>query len=302
MGIVSDRLNLKHLSKDSFIALCEYVMEALPDGNIVCAQKEPVTNQHIEIHPDYFFDIPLSGQKHLCYGTGNALEEVILKPGDMLFCRPYTWKQCKWDLPHEMTCFIYKEDFIRITYVDIPEPLDTEIYPKCSCYFHTQLPPTDAINHLLKSLANLSEEAHCQEAIADIHRGLMKLTLQVLRNDFSKHITQSEITFHRIQQYLHDNYHAYINRKYISHVFNIHPGHISRLYNEFSSKSFFETLNSLRIERAAILLKNTSQNISTIAGNCGYESIPSFTTAFKKAMGVPPGMYRKIQQEKRLHS
>src|SRR5690554_1038852 len=131
LGKVSDLLGLEHLSKDSFIALCEHVMGGLSSGNIVCAQTKPETNQHIEIHPDYFFDIPLSGEKHICYGSGSTIKERILIPGDILFCRPYTWKQCKWDLPHEMTCFIYKEEFIRITYVDIPEPLDSEIYPKC---------------------------------------------------------------------------------------------------------------------------------------------------------------------------
>ena len=178
------------------------------------------------------------------------------------------------------------------------KPLSSEIYPHSSCFFHTQLPPTDAMHHLLKSITYVSEESDPQGVAADIIHGLIKLTLQVLKKDSSRSLSQSEITFHRIQQYLQDNYHAYINRKYLSHVFKLHPGYISRLYAEYSKKTFFETLNSMRMEHASILLKNTNQKIYNIASNCGYESIPSFTTAFKKYFGCCPNAYRNIRKEK----
>jgi AraC-like DNA-binding protein len=50
-----------------------------------------------------------------------------------------------------------------------------------------------------------------------------------------------------------------------------------------------------RIARAAELLRGTDQGIAEIAAQVGYESVPSFTRAFKRWQGENPGAYRKLQ-------
>ncbi len=51
-----------------------------------------------------------------------------------------------------------------------------------------------------------------------------------------------------------------------------------------------------RIQVAAQELLNTSKSISLIAEDIGYESEASFTRAFKRWMGVPPGTWRREQR------
>ena len=294
MGIISEKIELEHFSKTGFIRLTEHIIDQLSPRMVYFAQNKPENQQHIEIHPDFFLDVPLSGQKHVIYGDGHNFNEKILSPGEILYCRPFSWKQCQWDYPHEMACFIYKEDFIRITYVDIPETLPPQIYPKTTCFLHTELPPTEAIHNLLSTLSILSETGDPGNSAPDIIRGLFRLTIELLKNDHSKTFSQSETTFNRIQQYLHDNFHANINRKYVAHVFNLNPGYVSRLYKENCQKSFFETLYTLRMDHASILLKNTEQKIHNIAASCGYDSLPSFNVAFKKYSGLSPGKFRQL--------
>jgi AraC-like DNA-binding protein len=54
-----------------------------------------------------------------------------------------------------------------------------------------------------------------------------------------------------------------------------------------------------RIYRAARLLRETELNISNVVRAVGYESEPSFSNAFKKIHGVPPGRYRRTMRDER---
>lgn len=48
-----------------------------------------------------------------------------------------------------------------------------------------------------------------------------------------------------------------------------------------------------RATRAAELLRDTTEPVSTIADRVGYESTPSFNKAFKRWQGLSPGAYRR---------
>jgi AraC-like DNA-binding protein len=47
-----------------------------------------------------------------------------------------------------------------------------------------------------------------------------------------------------------------------------------------------------RLERAAYLLRQTSQPILDISLHCGFESLGSFGKAFARRFGMSPGRYR----------
>ena len=52
-------------------------------------------------------------------------------------------------------------------------------------------------------------------------------------------------------------------------------------------------LTSLRLQRAAEMLRNGGTDIDRVAERVGYESVAAFSKAFKRAMGVAPGAYRR---------
>jgi AraC-like DNA-binding protein len=51
-----------------------------------------------------------------------------------------------------------------------------------------------------------------------------------------------------------------------------------------------------RIARAAELLSETKTSIGEVATSVGYESVPSFSKAFKRWRGVSPGAFRRIER------
>ena len=52
----------------------------------------------------------------------------------------------------------------------------------------------------------------------------------------------------------------------------------------------------VRMDKAAQLLTNTSQNVDTIAQQTGYYNSSSFIRRFKQVYGITPNEYRKIHR------
>ena len=53
-------------------------------------------------------------------------------------------------------------------------------------------------------------------------------------------------------------------------------------------------LTRVRINAAARRMRSSDDGLSAVAASAGYESLPAFTRAFRRHMGMTPGMYRKI--------
>lgn len=54
-----------------------------------------------------------------------------------------------------------------------------------------------------------------------------------------------------------------------------------------------EYLTNWRFQLAARWLKDTDMSIERVAEQCGYDSAASFSKAFKRSFGLPPGAYRR---------
>ncbi|HET6333205.1 MAG TPA: helix-turn-helix transcriptional regulator [Polyangiales bacterium] len=63
-------------------------------------------------------------------------------------------------------------------------------------------------------------------------------------------------------------------------------------FTELVGEPPLQYLGRWRMTRAAKLLRDTSEAVSTIAARVGYEGTPSFNKAFKRWRGKSPGTYR----------
>ena len=67
---------------------------------------------------------------------------------------------------------------------------------------------------------------------------------------------------------------------------------LSREIKQKTGKNYTELVQEKRLAQAAFLLKNTNQNVDSIANAVGYENIGYFHRIFKDAFGVSPRNYR----------
>jgi len=73
---------------------------------------------------------------------------------------------------------------------------------------------------------------------------------------------------------------------------------VSHIINSQFDYNFPEFINSFRVKHAQILLKSGEYKllkISSVAYDCGFNSLSVFNTAFKKYTGITPSEYRKYR-------
>lgn len=80
----------------------------------------------------------------------------------------------------------------------------------------------------------------------------------------------------------------------LSESFNLSVSYLSYLFKEQTGTKFNEYLNSVRIENACKLLKNTNVSINEISLKVGYSNVVSFNRAFKRIYNMSPGQYRDL--------
>lgn len=74
---------------------------------------------------------------------------------------------------------------------------------------------------------------------------------------------------------------------------NMSEKHFRHLFLDIYKTTPYMYLQEFRINKAKILLTNTSKSISDIAVQCGFSDVYSFSHCFKKHTGVSPGNYKK---------
>lgn len=82
----------------------------------------------------------------------------------------------------------------------------------------------------------------------------------------------------------------------LAKVFNFNPNYLGNMLKMRTGKTFIELLQSQRMVRASVLLKNTSKSIADIAYEIGYESSSFFHRKFKEHYNCTPYQYRKNDQ------
>lgn len=71
------------------------------------------------------------------------------------------------------------------------------------------------------------------------------------------------------------------------------PFHFHRLFTRFHGVTPHRYLNRLRLERARAMLCSSDRSVMDVATDCGFESLGSFTTLYKRTFGTTPGAAKK---------
>ena len=82
----------------------------------------------------------------------------------------------------------------------------------------------------------------------------------------------------------------------LSEQLAVKPHHLSRVINQEFGMSFSEYINTFRIKEAAQRLKAHDYKhlkIAALAYDCGFNSVPTFNTLFKKVYKITPSQYRE---------
>jgi transcriptional regulator GlxA family with amidase domain len=99
-------------------------------------------------------------------------------------------------------------------------------------------------------------------------------------------------TIERAKEYITGNFTQDISLMEIAAYCYVSPFHFSRIFKTFTSCSPHQFLLSIRLQHAAMLLRNTTITVADIAFSSGFNSIEHFTSAFRQQYKYPPAKFR----------
>lgn len=98
----------------------------------------------------------------------------------------------------------------------------------------------------------------------------------------------------KVYDYVQENYDKKIKLNEASKLVSMGDEAFCRFFKKSLNKSFFTFVNEYRINLACKSLIETNKQVSQIAYNCGYESLPFFYRQFQKFMNCSPLQFKKM--------
>jgi transcriptional regulator GlxA family with amidase domain len=80
----------------------------------------------------------------------------------------------------------------------------------------------------------------------------------------------------------------------MSGAVGVSPSHLRRLFHQVLNRSPKEIVLTRRLERAQLLLRTTGMSVEEVALATGYQSLASFSRAFKTQLGQAPQYWRRL--------
>ena len=102
----------------------------------------------------------------------------------------------------------------------------------------------------------------------------------------------------RILRYVSDHAFEDITLENASHALGISASHLSHFFAEKLRVNFRQFINTIRISKARLLMRDTSYTLTMISDACGYANMRTFRRAFEKEIGCLPSEYLTVLQSR----
>lgn len=108
-----------------------------------------------------------------------------------------------------------------------------------------------------------------------------------------EHYSYNSRRIERVIEYLNGNFQNPISLTDVARLTNMAESAFSRFFKARSGMTFIDSLTEIRLGHASRMLIDTTQSISEIAYECGFNNISNFNRIFKKKKGCTPKEFKK---------
>ncbi|MFD0961295.1 helix-turn-helix transcriptional regulator [Paenibacillus chungangensis] len=132
-----------------------------------------------------------------------------------------------------------------------------------------------------------------------IRQGMTELLLIVARYLRShepapfRHASSIHAKISEVTSYINANYREPLRLESVSKEHFISPHYLSRMFKQITGFAFTDYIAITRMKEAERLLKESTDSISSIAGQVGYDNFSHFGKTFKRVTGLSPREYRR---------
>ena len=104
----------------------------------------------------------------------------------------------------------------------------------------------------------------------------------------------------KIKQYINDHYTEPLRLEDMSRLVGMTPTSFSRFFKLRTGKSLSDYVLDIRLGFAARMLVDSTNNISEICFECGFNNLSNFNRIFKSRRGVTPKEFRAMYKKNKL--
>lgn len=97
----------------------------------------------------------------------------------------------------------------------------------------------------------------------------------------------------KVIDYMNQNFYKSISLTEVAKLTNMTDVSFSRFFKTRTGITFMDSLLEMRLGHASRLLIDTTQSVSEVANNCGFNNISNFNRLFKKKKGCTPKEFRE---------
>ena len=239
------------------------------------------------------------------------LENEILREGDICFVNSGELHQlegCGGGTVHDAV--IFNPQILKFAYHDVIEDELTgpflagmELLPHI---IRSGDEGTDDIREICERLCSFGwypdDETYLQAKL-ELYRllFLLKQKRKMVPTDSTLNAAEKEKIdrYKRVVTYVQKHFAHKVTLEELAREARCNPQYLCHFFKEIAEISPIQYLIMYRIERAKVLLKETTKPVLEVSLDCGFDNVSYFIRQFKRAEGVTPRLYRAREEKSR---
>ncbi|MFA6960416.1 MAG: AraC family transcriptional regulator [Opitutaceae bacterium] len=146
------------------------------------------------------------------------------------------------------------------------------------------------IEYLSRRMAG---ETSTEAALLNLRATAVLLQLMELALVRREAVTKAERQVQAAERHVQENYARIASVGEIAVAVGLGGDYLRHLFRNLRGKSLVGYLGEVRLARAKVLLAHSNLPLKEVAPLCGYRDEYYFSAVFRRAEGVPPGVYRE---------
>ncbi len=168
---------------------------------------------------------------------------------------------------------------------------------------HSVLSDPEEVYYTLKALVLELDQRSMTSMLSELlFAQLLVRIARLWREHEQSRLSQGERYVRQSIEFMRQNYDRSIRMEQIAAAVNVHPGYLHRVFRKHTGTTPTDYLNTLRMEKATMLLGSTDIPIAEIADYVGVSSRQYFHLLFKKHTGQTPADYRTHMERTRWNT